>query len=82
MRKHVNRIAAVGLLLAAFGAGYASANVNRAREAEYTRVVAAIARTMRCSTEEEYDAGLDHECDPIEIEQDAGLTDEQGRVIR
>lgn len=42
-------------------------------EAEYVRVVSSIARTMRCQTEEEFDQGLDHECDPSEIEQDAGL---------
>jgi hypothetical protein len=54
----------------------------RAVEAEYTRVVSAIARTMRCSTEEEFKRKEDHQCDPSEIEQDAGLVDEKGNVIR
>lgn len=49
--------------------------VGAAREAEYVRVVSAIARTMRCSTVEEFERGADHECDPSEIEQDAGLVD-------
>jgi hypothetical protein len=47
----------------------------QAVEAEYVRVVSAIARTMRCSTVEEFERGEDHECDPSEIEQDAGLVD-------
>lgn len=55
--------------------------VEDARQAEYTRVVAAIARTMRCSTEEEYKAGRDHQCDPSEIAQDAGLTDADGNQL-
>ncbi len=49
---------------------------------EYARVVSAIARTMRCSTEEEHAQGLDHECDPSEVEEDAGLVDAEGQVIR
>lgn len=56
--------------------------VEDARQAEYARVVAAIARTMRCSTEEERKAGRDHECDPSEIEVDAGLVTRDGVVIR
>lgn len=55
--------------------------VEDAKQAEYTRVVAAIARTMRCSTEEEHKAGRDHECDPSEITQDAGLTNADGNQI-
>lgn len=58
--------------------GYTLGHMNKqaAVDAEYTRVVAAIARTMRCQTEEEYYAGRNHECDPSEIEQDAGLLEE------
>lgn len=52
--------------------------IRQAREAEYVRVVEAIARTMRCSDEIEYSKGQDHECDPSEIEQDAGLVDADG----
>lgn len=48
-------------------------SVRIAVDAEYTRVVGAIARTMRCQTEEEHAQGKDHECDPSEVEQDAGL---------
>lgn len=51
-------------------------------DAEYVRVVSAIARTMRCSTVEEHNAGRDHECDPSEIEQDAGLVDAEGQILR
>lgn len=51
------------------------------RDKEYTRVVTAIARTMRCSTEAEHAKGLDHECDPSEVEQDAGLVDENGKRV-
>lgn len=58
--------------------GYTLGQMNKraAVDAEYTRVVAAIARTMRCQTEDEFDRGVDHECDPSEIEQDAGLLEE------
>jgi hypothetical protein len=42
--------------------------------AEYYRVLGAVARTMRCSSEDEYDAGRDHQCTSSEVEQDAGLT--------
>jgi hypothetical protein len=56
-------------------------NTDHAVEAEYVRVLSAVARTMRCSTEAEHKAGNNHECDPSEIEQDAGLTDEKGTKI-
>lgn len=81
----------VGTLVAFWGAGYYTGRVDErafillnqenAKQAEYTRVVAAIARTMRCSTEEEFSNGRDHQCDPSEITQDAGLTDVDGNQI-
>ena len=79
------RLLIAALVVAAFTGGRLSAkppNCDDVREAEYVRVVAAISRTMRCSTEEEFDAGRDHECDPSEVEQDAGLVDENGEVKR
>jgi hypothetical protein len=55
--------------------------VKDAQTAEYNRVLKAVARTMRCSTEEEFAKGEDHECDPSEIEQDAGLVDADGNKL-
>lgn len=70
-------------LIAGFllGSHYSRKSQQQAVDAEYTRVVAAIAQTMRCSTPEEFDAGVDHECAPWEIEQDAGLADADGRKL-
>lgn len=72
------------LIVTVFVAGYyeGASQVEQAREAEYVRVVGALARTMRCSTEEEWARGEDHECDPSEVEQDAGLVDERGARVR
>src|SRR5690349_1073533 len=81
-------IGSVGIALTlscGFIAGYTWPHrrlVEQTRDAEYVRVVSAIARTMRCSTETEFAAGRDHECDPSEVEQDAGLTDDEGRILR
>lgn len=84
-------IFAAGLLIglvSGHGAGFNDALAEepviceRARDEEYRRVVASIARTMRCSTEEEFAAGQDHECDPSEVELDAGLVNEKGEIIR
>ena len=55
--------------------GYAAGQHNKeaAVQSERQRVTSAIARTMRCSSEEEFDRGEDHQCESWEIEQDAGL---------
>lgn len=94
----MRKLAGVGLVAVVFTGGYAVgrhdalvytegcrvglANVEDARQAEYRRVVAAIARTMRCSTVDEFDRGQDHQCAPDEIVQDAGLVDGDGKQIR
>lgn len=79
MRKQIAVAVLIAGSMASLGFGLGRRGQAEAKrqavEAEYVRVVSAIARTMRCSTVEEFDRGEDHECDPSEIEQDAGLVD-------
>lgn len=81
------KLAVMFLTLAVAVTGFAAGRYGqeqakqKAVEAEYVRVVSAIARTMRCQTVDEREQGQDHECDPSEIEQDAGLVDADGAKI-
>jgi len=61
-------LVALGYLIGAF-------HLNVSVQAERELVLSAVARTMRCSSVEEFDQGMDHQCEPWEIAQDAGLAE-------
>lgn len=73
--QHTRETVYIGLLILGSLGSYliGKADAGRLVAAENQRVTAAVARMLRCQSEAEYDAGIDHQCTADEIRQDAGL---------